>query len=62
MESLADLTFWEVFFIAFKVIPAWLLASASWVLGFVLGILFLIGVGKIVLMTWGYISKKAEEK
>ena len=56
MESLVDLTFWEIFFIALKAISAWLLASASSVLGLVLGILFLIGIGAIVLMAWRYIS------
>ncbi len=53
MECLVDLTFWEIFFIAFKAIFAWLLATASSVLGFVLGLLFLIGIGKIVLVVLG---------
>jgi len=35
MECLVDLTFWEIFFIALKTIPAWLLASASWFLGII---------------------------
>jgi len=62
MEGLGDLTFWEIFFIAIKVISAWLLATASSVLGFVLGILFLMGIGVIVLMAWGYLSKKLEKQ
>jgi len=61
MESLVDLTFGEIFLIAFKVIPAWLLASASWVLALVFAILFFIGIGKIVVITWGYLSEKLEE-
>ena len=56
MESLVNLTFWEIFFIALKAISAWLLASASSVLCIVLGVVFFIGIGAIVLMAWGYLS------
>jgi len=54
VECLVDLTFWETFFVGLKAISAWLLATASSVLGFVLGLLFLIGIGAIVLIAWGY--------
>jgi len=62
MECLVDLTFWELFFIALKAISAWVLATASSALGFVLGILFLIGIGAIALFVWGCLSKKLEKK
>jgi len=62
MESLIDLTFWEIFFIALKSISAWVLATASSVLGFVLGILFLMGIGVMVAMAWSYISRKLEKR
>jgi len=62
MENLVDLTFWEIFFIALKAISAWLLATVSSVLGFVLGVLYLIGVGAIVAVVWKYFSKIAEEQ
>ena len=62
MECLVDLTFWEIFFIALKAISAWVLATASSVLGFVLGILFLIGIGAIVAVVLKYLSAKFEEK
>jgi len=62
MNNLVDLTFLEIFFIALKAISAWVLATASSVLGFVLGILFLIGIGAIVVVVWRYLSKKLEEK
>lgn len=52
MESLAGLTFWEIFFIALKAITAWLLATIS----SVLGILFLTGIGAIALIACGYLS------
>lgn len=58
MDNLVDLTFWEIFFIALKAISAWLLASASWVLALILAILFLTGLGAIVLVVWRYLSKK----
>ena len=58
MESLVDLTFEEIFFIAFKVIPAWLLASASWVLALVFGLLFFVGIGKIVFIALKSLSAK----
>ena len=62
MDNLVDLTFWEIFFIAFKAISAWLLATVSSVLGFVLGLLFLIGIGAIVAVVWRYFSKKLEKQ
>jgi len=61
VESLTDLTFWEIFFIALKVISAWVLATTSSVLGFVLGILFLIGIMAIASVVWRCFSKKLEK-
>jgi len=60
--NLIDLTFWEMFFIALQAITAWLLATASSVLGFALGILFLMGIGAIVAIVGRYFSKKLEKK
>jgi len=63
MESLVvSLTFTEIFFIALKVISAWVLATVSSVLLLVLGVLFLIGIGAIVVVVWKYLFKKLEEK
>jgi len=62
VESMVDLTFGEIFFIAFKVIPAWFLATVSSVLGIVLGILFLIGIWEIVAVVLRYLSKKLEKQ
>jgi len=62
MKCLVDLTFWEVFFIAVKVVSAWVLASVSSVLSLVLGILFLIGIGAIVAVVLRYLSEKMEKK
>lgn len=58
MESLVDLNFLEIFFIALKVIFAWLLASASSVLVLVLAILLFIGIGKIVILVLECLSSK----
>lgn len=62
MESLADLTFWEIFFIALKAIFAWVLATASSVLSLVLGVVFLIGIGAIVVMALKYLSKNLRKQ
>jgi len=62
MDNLVDLMFWEIFFIALKAISAWLLATASSVLGFVLGVLFLIGIGAIVAVVWRYLSAFLKQK
>lgn len=49
MESLAALSFWQIFFIAFKLIPAFLLAGISLVI--ILGASIVVGymVGSLVI-------------